>query len=246
MTRNRPPIRFAGEIQAPWLRGCLAVAAISMLTAAAPAGNSVTLAKSGSYLRKSSFVKLYSATFMTVTPEKIVAQYHESQKGTKPTLDKVAAFLLDSANHFPMRLTIHYMQNFKRYKMERESMKKTLTRAGLSVNNEWQLQSEHVHQKDVADYVSNMLGMSKEAEGILYRNRGKGDRFIYNLTKEGKAFLEYRPGKGNRKARPKTVVFRSTRLMRGIIATYISPKHCSEELRKALPASLMKGVMSAF
>ncbi len=63
--------------------------------------------------------------------------------------------------------------------------------------------------------------------------RQTGDSYILALDSNWMAYLTYQPGPYNRKARAETIDFRYSRLIAGIISTYISNRFCSEELKRS-------------
>jgi hypothetical protein len=213
------------------------------------AAEDMPLTEAGSYYRKNFFVKLYHVKFETIESSKLVDKFLAKKDHTidpKYIHDALGEFILDPRNRFPVRLTFTILQNKKNYSKESKFTLQTLARAGLEVDESWQLKNNESHQADVTLFVKSVLGPKKSKLGDFYAQRRKGDVLLYIVDSNDHAFIEYRPGPQNKNARPGKVQFSSSQLLRGVIETYLCVRRCSDELKGQLPQAMLKNIVDAY
>lgn len=213
------------------------------------AAEDMPLTEAGAYYRKNFFVKVYHVKFETIEPSKLVDKFLAKKDHTidpKSIHDTLGEFILDPGNRIPVRLTFTILQNKKNYSKERKFTLQTLARAGLEVDESWQLKNNESHQADVTLFVNSVLGPKKSKLGDFYVHRMKGDRLLYIVDSNDHAVIEYRPGPLNRNARPGKVQFTSAQLLRGLISTYLCVRRCSDELKGQLPQAMLKNIVDTY
>jgi hypothetical protein len=178
-------------------------------------------------------------SFFSLSPDTLFQRHGSKFDFQNSQIDQLASFILDSANQIPIVLSISPLLSLKRYDKEKQAMVGALKRAGFAVDGSWNLNEPNPYQEDVKLYVSKLLGLNEENQGDFYIHRKKGDQYFLKISSSGKAIVEYLPSERNTNAISGKFSLKSSKLLRGIILTYISESNCSDELRDVLPRALL-------
>ncbi len=261
--RLRPPRAFRVLLAGAWLAAAAAVACAETVAPAGWTGGTAPLVESGSYVRRFWHLPLYRVTLETAEPRAVAAGYRQSlQRGGRPAAepawDELAAFLLDPRNRLPVRLTLQILVGVKGYADESRSIRDSLGRMGLALDEQWRLQGGPGEgrpwtggisaegpglQEEVTRLAEAMIGLSADRPGPYFRQRRKGDAYVFCLDGQGRASVLYRPTPDNRAARPGRMDFQDHRVVAALVGACLLPAADEEG---ASSAALLQAIREAF
>ncbi len=205
------------------------------------------LKPAGSYVRRHWMVPLYRVSLETADAREIALRWRQNQQRSRrekegPSWSALAAFLLDPQNHVPVRLTLQILTGVKDYTDESRTIREGLARMGLPLDARWSLQGRRELQGEVTRLAEAVIGLSADRPGLYYRNRRRGDVYIFFLDGQGRASLTYLPAAENAGARAGRTEFQDPRVVAAFVGACLLPGPGDEG---ASSAALLQGIREA-
>ncbi len=195
-----------------------------------PEAASTPLRETGSYIRRYWHIPLYRVSLEIPDPQEVAARYRSvtGRSLEQPVWAELAAFLLDPRNHIEVRVSLQMLINLKGYNDESRCLRESLGRMGLTVDEHWQVKSAGDLQPQVSRLAEALIGLSADRPGLYYRDRRKGDVYVFSLDGRGGASLSYQPAAGNRAARPGQTDFSDYRVVAAFAGALLLPAAADE------------------
>jgi len=197
--------------------------------------------KLGSFVRKAMFIPLYEVSFYGPSSEEIAENIQN--ECTLNSLSDFSDHILSPKFGYNIKLSIRTIKNLKKYNMEFEKFISCLQRSGYNLKKESIERMCSSVDKNILKYADFLFGVDKGVKSSAFGRRESGDRFILEV-KKGKGFVSYIPQKTKRNS--EKLILEDPSLICDIISTYISPLHCSEELRDNMPEALLGTYLDSF
>lgn len=183
------------------------------------------LRETGSYIRRYLHVPLYRVSLEVPDAREVVSRYRKSagSRMMQPDWDDLAAFLLDPRNHVAVRVSLEMLIDLKGYRAESKCLREALGRMGLAIDARWRLNGPGELQGEVSRFAEAMIGLSADRPGLYYRDRRKGDRYVFNFDGSGGASVTYVPAVDNTTARPGRTEFKDYRVAAALAGALLLP-----------------------
>ena len=188
--------------------------------------------------------KVFECSFYVKNPSQLIRDFEDSGKtyGQKKRLDQIAHFITDPANGYDIKFEFSPLQNYKAYGREKKGLQGTLKRIGYEVDDKWNVLTDKSHEKDVHRYVDFMIGRVKN-QSEIYKNRKKGDRYVFHLQGYETVKISYYPAEKNTKAQHSSVSFDDYKVLRGVMLNFLTNTYCHDEVKGLMPNALMDGLL---